>query len=173
MFLSYPGAYMFDDKRDCSTSYLSRIRPKWYSSSSNEAGSIKKLAICVESGQVVQVIGPFPCRTLDDISIGNICLVHDIYPCGMIIPDRDYSTSKWIASNNWSLHVQNLRHRVHKGHESYNGWLKQFRHLGMPFKHFISKYSGVCFADLNPSHLSTLWFSPLLPLQWENLLDSL
>lgn len=121
---------------------------KWYSHKTNSAGLAYELAIAIRSDRLVHVRGPFPAST-HDITIfrggkkGEEPKAQDALTFKIPIGKRAIGDSGYrgepdkiaITREGDSTLVKQFKARMKARHETFNGRLKSFNILDLPFRH--------------------------------------
>jgi DDE superfamily endonuclease len=130
--------------------YDKKISKIWYTVKTNGPGLRYECAVCIHTGEVVWINGPFPCGAMNDWSIfrdglrfwldvGERVEADDGYLAG----DPEYCKTK----SGMSRQVENAKVQgaTRARGETINKRLKQYAVLTVPFRHdIISKHSD-CF----------------------------
>ena len=115
------------------------------------AGLRYEIALCILTGHIVWIMGPFPCGDWPDVEVFRFALKQMLDPKERVEADdalvgEDPTNAKIPGS---SVHDQDeriLRTRgvVRRRHETVNKRMKQFECLGNKYRHDVS-FHGVCF----------------------------
>ena len=68
-----------------------RFDPKWYSHKSNGPAVRYEVGICIQTGWICWINGPFPAGTWTDLRISRECLVDELKPWELLLADNGYS----------------------------------------------------------------------------------
>jgi hypothetical protein len=118
----------------------------WFSHKFKAAGLRYEIAICIKTGYIVWVNGPFPCGSFPDIKIFRSALKYKLRAGEKVEADNGYRGEP--------LHVSlpgDIESELHKKaevaararHETVNKRFKQFKCLKDVFRHDISKHAAV------------------------------
>ena len=106
-----------------------------------------ELGICIRTGQLVWINGPYPAGKYNDIAIFNDVLAHCLDPYERVEADCGYRghADKIKCPENVGNPAENLamQGRVRARHETFNGRLKNFEILKQVFRHDISYHGPV------------------------------
>jgi hypothetical protein len=143
--------YMSVDGTDCPIPQQPLAPKSFYSHKFSGRGLRYELAVCIATGGIVPVVGPFPCGDWPDIEIFHYCLK------GMLdIHERVEADDGYVGEDPGSIKVPGsvvhnhderqlyIHGRVRCRHETANKRLKQFKCLDTVFCHNIS-FHGPCF----------------------------
>jgi hypothetical protein len=139
------------DGTDCPIQHQSLAPESFYSHKFHAHGLRYELALCITTGDIVSVVGPFLCGDWPDMEIFRFCLkgMLDRY-------ERVEADDGYVGEDPESIKVPGsivhnhddrqlcIRGRVCRRHETANKHLKQFKCLATVFRHDIS-FHGACF----------------------------
>lgn len=146
---------------------------KYYSKKSNGPGLRYEIAICIATGYVVWVNGPFPAAT-HDLTIFRQGLMHEIEIDERVLGDRGYNgepdyivtATRFINEGNMQL----LRdyHVVRARHETFNRRMKVWNVLGHRFRNDLSRHGIVFNAVAVIEQIKMEHGHPMFPVEWED-----
>jgi hypothetical protein len=110
--------------------------PKWYSEKSNGPGLTYEVAVCIQTGWIVWVNGPFPAGT-GDATIFKANLKHELADEEGVEVDKGYSGDHSMKNNlvNKSRSERSQKNKVRARHEIVNSRIKIFSVLQCYFRH--------------------------------------
>ena len=125
--------------------------PKCYSHKLEHAGLRYELGICIQTGWIVWINGPYPPGHWPDLAISRDGLNQALDPDELFLADGTYSDG-----NGWSLTPNGLKDAdqymkavARARHERINGIMKQFHCLRDCFRHHRTKHGRVFTAVAN------------------------
>ena len=131
-----------------------------------------ELGICIRTGRLVWIQGPYPAGEWNDIAIFTDCLAHFLDPDERVEADCGYVGHADLIKcpNNPSNPQENLamQGRVRSRHETFNGRLKTWEILKQVFRHDISRHSSVLHACCVISELMVENGEPLFAVQYSD-----
>ena len=132
---------------------------RWYTKKFHGPGLRYEVGICIQTGWIVWINGPFPCGEWPDVKIALEELVYMFEGDERAVADRGYKgypmyfDTPWRFLDNW---WQKCRKAVVRArHETINRRLKQWDVLRQPFRHHLSLHE-ICFkavANIEQFHL--------------------
>lgn len=149
-----------DKRNDCLTSvdatdchiYRQHDNPKaFFSHKFGGPGLRYEIAVCILTGDIVWVMGPFPCGDWPDIVIFRYALRNLLEEGERVEADDGYvgEDPQNVKAASSMVHDQDekqlyIRSRVRRRHETVNKRIKQFKCMDTVFRHDIS-FHGTCF----------------------------
>ena len=131
-----------------------------------------ELGICIRTGHLVWIEGPYAAGEWNDIAIFNNCLASFLDPNERVEADNGYRghEDKIKCPNNHSNHPENLamQARVRSRHETFNGRLKNWGILSQVFRHNISLHGTVLYACAVFTQLMVENEEPLFALEYSD-----
>jgi len=132
-----------------------------------------ELGICIRTGHLVWIEGPYAAGEWNDIAIFNNCLASFLDPNERVEADNGYRghEDKIKCPNNPSNHPENLamQARVRSRHETFNGRLKNWGILSQVFRHDISLHGTVFHACAVITQLMVGHEEPLFAVEYSDL----
>jgi hypothetical protein len=118
-----------------------KYNTNWYTYKFNSAGVSYEMAVCIKTGDIVWINGPFPAAT-PDISIFRFRLRDILAPGEKVIADRGYrGDSKVVTPYDYRSHQHKLAMGVLRArHETVNRRFKTFGALQQCFRHTPHKH---------------------------------
>ena len=96
---------------------------KWYSHKFKHAGVQYEVAVCIQTGDIVWIHGPFPCGRWPDIKIFRSRLIHKLASKEKVEADRGYrgERSKVRTPDDYYSQVdRRAKRRARARHETVN-----------------------------------------------------
>lgn len=134
------------DGTDCPIQEPSPFNTKWYSHKLNKAGLRYEVGVCIQTGDIVWINGPFPCGKWPDLKIFRSQLRQLLLPGEKVEADNGYrgeSASVRTASDYVSRSDYRAKRKARARHETVNGRLKKFGCLSQRFRHPLAKHGAV------------------------------
>ena len=132
------------DGTDCPMLEPSPFHKKWYSFKFKSAGLRYEVAVCIQTGDIVWINGPFPCGWWPDIKIFRSRLIHMLAPGEKVEADEGYRgepTKVRRPGTYYSRVDKQAKKRARARHETVNKRLKQWNCLKQKFRHHeLSKH---------------------------------
>jgi hypothetical protein len=127
---------------------IPHFSPKFYGHKFNRAGVRYEVAVCIRSGWIVWINGPFPCGEWNDLKIAKFGLIPCLDEGELFIADNGYQTATCFSITPKDLveatQQQKDRHGlIRSRHEAINSRLKQWGVLNKVFRHGFSKHETV------------------------------
>jgi hypothetical protein len=114
--------------------------PKWRSEKFNGPGLKYEVAVCIQTGWIVHVNGPYPCGEWHDLTVArdDLCYKLAASDCEheMALADGGYADGYNMfetptGHNNWD---QRMKQKARARHETINGRFKQWAILSQTFR---------------------------------------
>lgn len=110
----------------------------WYSHKFHGPGVRYEVAVCILTGHIVWINGPFPCGRYADITIFRRDLIHELEDNEKVEADKGYrGEPNFIVTPQEDNLVQSA---VRGRHETVNKRFKQFGCLYQTFRHGLQKH---------------------------------
>jgi hypothetical protein len=120
----------------------------WYSHKFNGAGLRYEIGVCIQTGDIVWVNGPFKCGPWPDLSIFRINLKNLLLPREQVEADNGYrgdpSCRTPAMARSWAEYEKKKAARGR--HETLNGRLKKWGILNQVYRHSLDKHGDVFMA---------------------------
>ena len=142
--------------------------PQWYSHKFNGPGVRYEVGICIKTGWIVWVHGPFPCGTWPDLAIARNALIHELDPGEFYVADGGYRESFGWSDTPTGLHrlCDRTKALARARHETVNGRFKVFGALKQIYRHDLSLHSLVFRSIANITQVSLRTKSPLFSIDY-------
>jgi DDE superfamily endonuclease len=128
---------------------------KWYSKKFNGPGVRYRVGICIQTGWIVWVNGPFPCGEWSDIKIAlkDVVYMFEEGTDERAVADKGYQGHPICFDQPWR-HLDNEDQKARKAiararHECMNRHFKCWRILHETFRHPLCKHGIVFYAVAN------------------------
>lgn len=119
---------------------------RWYCSKFNGPGLRYELAVCIQTGDIVWINGPYPCGSYPDLKIFRLKLKNMLLPGEMVEADLGYRGERNTVRtpNDFvSMSDKKAKTRARSRHETINGRLKNWGCLKQRFRHPLGKHKIV------------------------------
>jgi len=134
------------DGTDCPIEEPKPFNRKWYSHKFKGPGLRYEIGVCIRTGYIVWINGPFPCGGWPDLRIFRYLLKTLLGPSECVVADKGYKgdlrvhTSLRAKDDNHKKAMSNVRAR----HETVNGRIKMWNCTSTAFRHDLAKHH-ICF----------------------------
>jgi hypothetical protein len=134
------------DGTDCPIQEPSPFNPGWYSHKFKGPGLRYELGICIRTGWIVWVNGPYPCGHWPDINIFRHKLVYKLDPGEKVLGDGGYRDRQTFCDTptGFNTYEQYVKGVARARHETINGRLKKFEVFNTKYRHDLSTHEW-CF----------------------------
>lgn len=128
----------------------------WYSHKFNGPGMRYEVGICIATGWIVWIHGPFPCGAWPDLRIARDALIYSLDEYEYYLGDGGYSDGNQYSETPNGLHDFDQRQKatVHARHETVNKRFKQWGALRDVYRHKHQNHSAVFRAIANITQLA-------------------
>ena len=128
----------------------------WWSHKFNGPALRYEVAICIQTGDIVWVYGPFPAGAWPDIKIFRLGLKHELEPKEKVEADKGYRGDLSIRTPIYggSSMYQDQQSAARARHETANRRFKQWNILSRVFRHQLDKHQSVFDAVATITQLS-------------------
>jgi hypothetical protein len=145
------------DGTDCRIQEPKPFSTKWFSHKFKKAGLRYEVAVCIKTGDIIWVNGPFPCGRWPDIKIFRRDLIHKLAIGEMVEADLGYrGESNYVRTP--PMYVSRSDRRAKRNararHETVNKRIKDFRCLHTLFRHDRRLHRSCFFAAVVVTQLS-------------------
>jgi hypothetical protein len=125
-----------------------------------------ELGVCIQTGHIVWINGPYPCGSFPDLRIARHKLIHHLVPGEMFVADRGYRDGGTYAMTptGYNTPGERMKSVVRARHESINGRLKKFKILSTPFRNKIDKHYMVFNSLVHAVQLELEYGNDLYPV---------
>lgn len=158
--------YLSIDGTDCQVNQ--RFDRRFYSHKFKDSGVRYEVALCIKTGWICSIAGPYPAGEWPDINIFRDNLKTRLLPNELVEADLGYEGDEKVLDQDscFNLVQWDMKCYVRSRHEHVNQRIKLFQVLNVPFRHRLS-YTNlskhkVCFdtaATIVQLNIQT--FSPL------------
>jgi uncharacterized protein YggL (DUF469 family) len=132
------------DGTDCRIQEPRPFNRKWYSVKFKGPGLRYEISLCIQTGDIASVMGPYPCGSFRDDKVFLDGLVHHLLPTEKVIADRGYRMiGTWCeCPDKFSGYVEfeRMKDVVRSRHETVNSRLKQYSVLSTHFRSNTSEH---------------------------------
>ena len=148
---------------------------KWFSKKFKGPGVRYEVAICIQTGWIVWINGPFPCGEWPDRKIALSDIVEMLEGDERVVADNGYRGHPHYFDTPWRW-LDNVHQRVRKSlararHECINRRFKQWGILSQPFRHPLAKHGVVFMAVANIEQIS-LMHRPTWQVEYNDRIDN-
>lgn len=123
----------------------------WFSHKFKGPGIRYEVGVCIKTGWIVWISGPFPCGKWPDLKIARQALVAALDIGEKFIADSGYRSGGVfsVTPNGANDDKQYMQSKVRARHEVVNRRLKQWGVLGQRFRHDLSVHQTIFYAVAN------------------------
>lgn len=133
------------DGTDCK---IEKNGKRWFSHKFKKPGVRYEVAVGIASGDIVSIVGPFPCGDYPDIKIFRMVLKHDLDDGERVEADKGYQGDKKVKAPgplyDFDERYVKMKKDVASRHETVNQRLKLYTCLVDRFRHGVEKHAA-CF----------------------------
>lgn len=139
------------DGTDCPIYEPTPFHKGWYSHKFKGPGARYEVAVCIQTGWIVWVNGPYPCGEWPDLKIARGNIMRMMLPGEMFLADGGYRDGHIMADTPTGINndEQYMKQCARARHETINKRLKQFLILSHKFRYPLHKHATVFFAVAN------------------------
>jgi hypothetical protein len=113
--------------------------PKWLSYKTNGPGLRYEIGVCIQTGCIVWINGPFPAGGWNDIRISRDSLIYELEPWELVISDGGYGGQYHLqpdpAAKASRCPFERMKAKVRARHETINRLFKVFNCLRNEWRH--------------------------------------
>jgi hypothetical protein len=122
---------------------------KWYSQKWNHAGLRYEIGICIQTGWIVWINGPYPPGDWPDLNISRDGLNQALMPWEKFLADGGYADGNgWsYTPTGYNTREQYMKAVARARHETINSLFKKFNALKNEWRHHRSKH-GLAFGAI-------------------------
>jgi len=119
---------------------------KWYCHKFKHAGLRYEVAICIQTGWIVWINGPYPCGHWSDLAISRDGLNQALLPWERFLADGGYKDEYGYSftPTGYNTRDQYIKAVARARHETVNGLFKKFGALKHEWRHNKTKH-GIVF----------------------------
>jgi hypothetical protein len=135
------------------------FNPKWYSEKFNGPRLRYEVGICIRTGWICWLNGPFPCGHWPDIRISRDYLVYLLDRDERLLSDGGYPGQYHMQPNpaNRGQPIERMKALARARHENINGCFKVWRCLKERWRHPLELHEPTMWAICNLTAENTLW----------------
>lgn len=132
--------------------------PQWYSHKFKGPGVRYEVGVCIQTGEIVWLNGPYPCGAWPDLRIARHSLVYALAsgePSEMAVADGGYNDGFEFFETPTGVRNddQRMKSVARARHETINRRFKQFGILDRRFRHSKDQHGLVMWAIANIVHM--------------------
>jgi len=122
---------------------------KWFSHKFKHAGLRYEIAICIQTGWIVWINGPYPCGHWPDLDISRDGLNQALLPWEKFVADGTYKDEYGYSytPTGYNTREQHMKAVARARHETINGVFKKFGALKDEWRHHRTKH-GIAFSAI-------------------------
>ena len=146
------------------------FNPMWYSHKFKGPGVRYEVAVCIMTGHIVWVNGPFPCGDWPDLRIARNALVYALGPNELLMADGGYNDGGIFMQTPTGLNDDHSKAMAgaRARHETVNRRFKQFGVLNQRYRHKL-EYHGIIFNAI--ANITQLMLENGMPLFGVHYID--
>lgn len=135
---------------------------KWYSHKLNHGGLRYEIAVCIQTGWIVWVNGPFAPGDWPDLEIARDGICHELDYGEKFLADGTYAGAEGYSETPTGIMNpdQYMKQKARSLHEAVNGRFKMFGALSRTFRHRRHLHSQVFMAVANLVQASIMLDGP-------------
>jgi DDE superfamily endonuclease len=143
---------------------------KWYSHKHHGPGVRYEVGVCIQTGWVVWVNGPFPCGSFSDIKIARVGIQHKLDPGEMYVADGGYRDGRRFGDTPTGFNDDDQRMKgvARARHEVINSRLKQWGALRQVYRHNLTDHGKVFLAVANVTQLTIESLGPPFEVRYDD-----
>ena len=125
---------------------------KWYSHKFKGPGLRYEIGVCIQTGWLVWVHGPYPCGRFNDIKIFLKYLQGLLLPDEKVVADGGYRDGEEYTTetpSGYNTYDQYMKSMARARHETLNRRFKQYRILGSRYRGDVKDHRYVMLAISN------------------------
>ena len=158
------------------TGVQAKSRKRFYSYKFKKPGLRYEVGICIKSGEICWLHGPFPAGAYNDLSIFRSALKNTLDEYEVVEADDGYQGEdplKYLIPKFCNLfdndEMQEARYRARSRHETCNKRFKQFHILRDTFRNDIEKHAYAFRAIVVLTQLSLKRGEPLFEVEYDDI----
>ncbi len=129
----------------------------WFTPKHNGPGLRYEVGVCIQTGWIVWLNGPYPCGEWPDVKTALEQLVYVFEGDERAVADKGHRGHTMYFDCPWkhldTAHQKNRKALARARHECVNRRLKQWRALKECYRHDLSKHGSILFAIANIEQL--------------------
>ena len=148
--------------------------PKWYSEKFNGPSLRYEVGICLITGWIVWINGPFPCGEWPDIRISRDSLIYMLRPNEKVLSDLGYPGQYHLQPEPGRRGTRLERRKAlgRSRHENINGYFKEFGCLQQRWRHQIGLHDKVFWSVANLTQLKIRFEDRHWQVQYNDQVDN-
>lgn len=133
------------DGTDCPIQEPRPFSPRWYSHKFKAAGLRYEVGLCIQTGWIVWVNGPYACGRYPDLTIARDKIVNFLHRGEKILADGGYRDGRVYMETPTGLnnYDQRMKKLARARHETVNSRLKIFSILRKLYRHDLNSHRMV------------------------------
>ena len=159
------------DGTDFAIQEPSPFDPNWYSHKFHGPGVRYEVGVCIQTGWIVWVNGPFPCGTTD-LQIARSWLIEELDDGEKYLADGGYNDGGQYSEtpNGLNNPDQRMKATARARHETANSRFKEFGILAQTYRHTLHRHGTVFKAVANIVQLAIVLERPLFDVEYNDRL---
>jgi hypothetical protein len=143
---------------------------KWYSHKFHGPGLRYEVGLCIQTGWMVWVNGPYPCGQWPDLRIARDWLVYELDPGEMFLADGGYRDGGVYAEtpNGLNTFDQRMKSVARARHETVNARMKNWGVLRGTFRHHLTRHGPIFLAIANITQIQIEEENPLFQVDYHD-----
>lgn len=147
---------------------------KWFSHKLNHAGLRYEVGVCIQTGWIVWINGPYPAGDWPDLNIARDGVCDALAPDEIFLADGTYADGHgWCDTPTGQENAdQWMKGKARARHEDINSLLKQFNVLHNCFRHHRTKHGRVFTAVANIVQAKLQLENPTFQVHYDDNYDN-
>jgi hypothetical protein len=115
----------------------------WYSHKFNAAGLRYEIGVCIQTGDIVWIAGPFPAGDYPDVEIFQLGMMNHLDEGETVEADRGYGGDIPVRTPDdfgGNIEWRRMKGRARARHETINGAIKQYGIMNDVYRHSLHKH---------------------------------
>ena len=115
----------------------------WYSHKFNGPGLRYELGICIQTGDIVWIAGPFPAGDYNDVEIFQLGMMNYLDEGETVEADSGYTGDLPVCTPDdfgGNIKWRRMKGRARARHETINGAIKHYAIMGGVYRHSLHKH---------------------------------
>jgi DDE superfamily endonuclease len=158
------------DGTDCRIQEPQPFCTKWYSHKFKGPGIRYEVGLCIQTGWIVWINGPFPCGSHPDIKIARSWLFDLLEPGEKVLADGGYRDGGVHAVTPTGLHNEDdyMKSVARSRHETVNGRIKNFHILKNIYRSNLNDHGSVFSACAVITQIAIQTDEPLFQVEYKD-----
>lgn len=158
------------DGTDCRIYEPAPFDRKWFSHKFKGPGLRYEIGLCIQTGWIVWVNGPYPCGSHPDLKIARDWIFLELGNDEMVLADGGYNDGRNHAETPTGLNNadQKMKKEARARHETVNGRIKNFRILSNVYRNKIENHQTVFMTICVITQISIQAESPLFQVYYKD-----